>query len=515
MQQRNYCKLIGSGNRFKFLYFRVPCLKFLAFLCTLLSAPSFGRFYHLDAPELDDESKRSDEYFNDVLSYRENPITTPNKNRITVLAGSLNAKRFYYRESINFEACNSLCVEIVRRRDQDTVDESDQMDLAISGSHQLLLSPGVMASIDSHKDRADLGARTTFNLGPWQTDFKVWSVDHYFNSKKENPSQYFATKAKSIELSSLHSTPTFDLEIIRNWDFPLLWVDDNDLTPNLNSGSAALPENRRIAYRYDSHTFEASILGKEAPMFLHIGRRVKNESFQFFNTDGWSKKDFHRDWRQVEVWWMDSAKNGIFYALDYQSIRSTYSHQTINSPFQISLRQISQDPISPTQNLIIKNSQIEEVHALKPSNTAAQTAPKYHDPHHLRSPHRQQIASRPQLNSTPELTHSKMLQGDSKSFLVDNTPVVQSTNYHQEFGFRWGRNYNFTANHSGVVDATTNLGGHYQQIKVGSHYIYLFNPKTSLRLIVTWDLDKAYRSWKKNEIIRLWGGGGLSLQAEL
>ena len=198
----------------KTLEWRIGIVGGSLWLAMCLASGAFGRFTPSDADEIDREERLSTEFYNDVVSYRF-PLpwigwweSTHNGYRVS--AGSLNASRFEFLEEIKFFAPTSGSVDFSFRhlREESMLEQQYLQELRLSYKLHPRWKLGMLGSGGTFKKWGDLGAVLRFHEDDRSyVELFYWSVDHFFNTKEEEPQNRYAVAPK-----------TYGLDV--GWTFP-------------------------------------------------------------------------------------------------------------------------------------------------------------------------------------------------------------------------------------------------------------------------------------------------------
>jgi hypothetical protein len=171
----------------------------ISFYIFCSASTAFGRFYHLDADEIDHEEKLSIEYYNDIYSYQ-SPISWDKIFQNSQLsyrgwAGSLNIVRSYLQEDIKLlTSKNPEPIELQFRqyREEGLLTQylSQELRMQFNTPWGFYIAP--LADAGTFKKWDDFGLALGFQQDSTRKiEFYLWSVDYYYNSKEENEGDHF------------------------------------------------------------------------------------------------------------------------------------------------------------------------------------------------------------------------------------------------------------------------------------------------------------------------------------
>lgn len=161
----------------------------------------FARFDEDDPAQIDPEQRLSSEYYNDIVSYRFpmlwEDLWYSADNGYQVSAGSFNVNRFLYIEEIKLHAASDRFVDFrfVHQRLEGLLTQEFSQEIRFSSTHFSPIHISLMGDGGTFKKWGDLGMA----LG-WQpssdkkAEIYYWSVDHFYNTKEEEPLNYYIKK---------------------------------------------------------------------------------------------------------------------------------------------------------------------------------------------------------------------------------------------------------------------------------------------------------------------------------
>ena len=180
---------------------RVSLISFSFLLVShvFISSLAYGRFYHLDADEIDREDRLSSEYYNDIYSYQ-NPaswdlIFQQSQLAYRAWAGSLDINRSYLQEDIKLltsKEAQPIVLQFHQHREEGLLEQdfSQELRLQFNSPWGFYIAP--LADAGTFKKWDDLGAAFGFQLDSTRfIELYVWSVDHYYNTKEDHVGDHY------------------------------------------------------------------------------------------------------------------------------------------------------------------------------------------------------------------------------------------------------------------------------------------------------------------------------------
>lgn len=172
---------------------RMVCGLF-AGVCASFGPQAAGRFLEVDADEIDAEAVYGSETFNDKLSYRLPSawvrLWDAHDTGVRVSAGSLDIRRFDYLEDVKLVAApdGPLSIGFEQTRREDSLEARTERAFRIEGRLSGPLRLFMLGDGGVNKEYGDVGWGVA-----WRRDRDhdvrayVWSVDHFYDSKKVEP----------------------------------------------------------------------------------------------------------------------------------------------------------------------------------------------------------------------------------------------------------------------------------------------------------------------------------------
>lgn len=189
-----------------------------------------ARFLHDDATEIDREEFLSSETYNDEISYRFprrwQEFWDLSTIGYRVNAGSYNVTRFMFLEDIKVTTDKSRPVSFgfTQMRDEDMIEQRLESEVRVSFNYM----PGRFAILgdgSTFKQYGDIGLGFTYERDQnLSMEFQYWSVDHYYNTKKEFPIDSYTKKPITyVLLLNWEFTGAARLKYRLDYDTPTRW----------------------------------------------------------------------------------------------------------------------------------------------------------------------------------------------------------------------------------------------------------------------------------------------------
>lgn len=218
---------VTVGRRVRTRWLLVPLLSILM----LMTVPAEARFLHEDASEIDREERLSSETYNDEISYRYPRRWQETWAQSTlgyrVSAGSYNVSRFMFLEDIKVTTDFERPVSFGFRqtRDEDMIEQRVESELRVSVNHAPMRF-AILGDGGTFKQYGDLGFALTFlPTEQFSIELQYWSVDHYYNSRKEFPIDTYRQRPQSYVLHLHWQLPgAMRLEYSLNLDLHTRWA---------------------------------------------------------------------------------------------------------------------------------------------------------------------------------------------------------------------------------------------------------------------------------------------------
>ncbi len=235
----------------------------LALLCVPQEVAA--RFMHEDASEIDREERLSSETYNDEVSYRF-PLRWGELWDLSTIgyrvnAGSYNITRFMFLEDVKVttDAARPVSFGFKQKRDEDMVEQRLASEIRLSFNRELW-RVALVGDGSTFKQYGDVGlSLMAVPTQMFSAEAVYWSVDHYYNSKKEFVVDSYTKRPK-----------TYSLRL--KWEFP---------------GTARL----RYDLDYDAHTkwtrLSQDYYYEYSRMTHHLALRIGDRRGYSFNIDAY------------------------------------------------------------------------------------------------------------------------------------------------------------------------------------------------------------------------------------
>ena len=265
------------------------------FLAGLVPANAFARFYERDAYEVDRESLLGTETFNDEWSYRY-PMSWEKPWEVgqigyRINAGSYNIRRFMFLEDIKLstDPTRLWSFGFSQNRREDMLETRQQSELRVNYFPGFVRF-GLLADGGTFKEHGDLGLSVgTVYQKYFSADLRYWSVDHYYNTKKEFSVDRYLKSPRTWELHLKLDASLWFVHYQYGIDTGMEW------------------ERLSQGYRYKSsrttHELVASFGTEQISTRLLIDRDEKFEDKKYYLTAGDYEKSLNR-WTDQYEWQM-------------------------------------------------------------------------------------------------------------------------------------------------------------------------------------------------------------------
>jgi hypothetical protein len=203
-----------------------------ALLPALVWSKAEARFFDEDALRVDQEEQQGVETINDIHSYRYpmgwSEFFSHSNAAFRISAGSLSANRFEYLEHIRLRSDRQTpyAVGFEQIRHEDYFTHLRQQVVSFDGQAWGPLWIGILGESGSYKEFGDLGGR----IALWHdtknfVELRGWSVDHFYNTKKDEDGASRRPNSDSIELlvSFADSGSGSKASLFAYRDTPLEW----------------------------------------------------------------------------------------------------------------------------------------------------------------------------------------------------------------------------------------------------------------------------------------------------
>ena len=207
---------------------RAFCLVVLMLRGTVATA----RFQDSDAERIDREDAMGTRTTLDEISYRfplvYDDLWDAGDRGFRAYAGSFDARRFDYQEDIKLQTSpiEPTGCGFSETRHEDLVDQRTEryFQLWAQPRHQAL-RVRLLADGGTYKEYGDLGAAiAVWNSRSEWVEFRYWSVDHYYNSKKSAPEDLRPRSSMTSELLVNWTGHSWQGRLVASDDSPLLWI---------------------------------------------------------------------------------------------------------------------------------------------------------------------------------------------------------------------------------------------------------------------------------------------------
>jgi hypothetical protein len=183
-----------------------------------------------DAELVDQEERLSTENYNDIVSYRYPlyfaSLWQSRNVGYRVNAGSLNASRFYFEEEIKLETdrLQRLGFAFNRSRMEDFLERRSEDEIRLFASPFDHLRVSLLGDGGADKEYGDMGMAIALYEGAAnEIEFFYWSVDHYYDQKKQKPEDKRSKNSFTTGAKGQLKLEDFSAKFYYERDHPLLW----------------------------------------------------------------------------------------------------------------------------------------------------------------------------------------------------------------------------------------------------------------------------------------------------
>jgi hypothetical protein len=207
--------------------------KFLIFMISCgISVPVWGRFDPADSERIDPEENNNTETWNDKNSYRyplawERDWSTAEMG-YRINAGSLNVSRFNFEDDVKFtpRPLERFTASFIQTRHEDLLDRTIEREVRLGCGFANNMRVSLLGDVNTLKEFGDLGIAWGVHESPVSlTEVYVWSVDHYYLSKRSDEA---STRDKESRTYGLRSRRRLLGQGVGwsgrfEWDTPIDW----------------------------------------------------------------------------------------------------------------------------------------------------------------------------------------------------------------------------------------------------------------------------------------------------
>jgi hypothetical protein len=204
------------------------CLGVLFFI--LIPELASARFLESDVDRVDQEERLNTETYNDKMSYRYpaewNQVYEKSDAAVRLNAGSLNANRFDYYEDLKIYAANDTAgFQFYQHRHEDVLEQTTIREIRASGFFENGLYVSMVADGGTFKEYGDVGWALGYgDVRRPLIEILYWSVDHFYDTKKSDPSDFRSSQTWSLAMkSNVSISDKFLFTILAEYDHPLKW----------------------------------------------------------------------------------------------------------------------------------------------------------------------------------------------------------------------------------------------------------------------------------------------------
>jgi hypothetical protein len=282
----------------------------ISFALTLSTTPAAARWNHHDARSLNRVTGLGVEYYNDILSYRDNFFDAEawdlSQAGFRSSAGSLNKKEFIFTQHIHLRSSATDAWQLAYTSDrvEDTRKIQDNSALELSyGPQQGAWRLALLGEGQTEKSFADLGARLDYKASEnsrWQ--LVGWSIDTFYTEKKLQREDYRTTTPWSWDYSVWQKWGEFTLFLRHEDDQEVVWyqLSQDQLygyrrKATQIQGAYEMTEAETLYLRFDQDTEHESLMTlssregqgyRDTRNILEIGQRIK-QGDELFNLAIW------------------------------------------------------------------------------------------------------------------------------------------------------------------------------------------------------------------------------------
>lgn len=203
-----------------------------AAVLVLRGAEATARFQDADAESIDREDAMGTRTTLDDISYRfpmvYDDLWEAADQGFRAYAGSYNARRFAYHEDIKLltSVIEPTGCGFSETRHEDLVEQRTEryFQLWVQPYNQPLRFR-LLGDGGTYKEYGDLGAAIAWwTSRSASVEFRYWSVDHYYNSKKSSPEDSRPRATATRELLVHWTGDSWQGQLVASDDSPLLWI---------------------------------------------------------------------------------------------------------------------------------------------------------------------------------------------------------------------------------------------------------------------------------------------------